>query len=465
MALSRPNTNIYGQQQSAQQSDIFGTLKGLMSMQDESDQRKQRQLVNEKAQRELDDDYVARETIQQYGGDYDGAIDALWRAGRHKPAMAIAKGIYEQRESYAKAKTEETKAEAELMGTTAQMYQAVHDDTSFQMVTEAASRLWGDRAGELRAYIGSTYDPERVRMAVAAGTKRSEYLTQQKNGFDAYLDFTKTMYTNLANQAQYDKSIEDIREKQFNYAGQLLSTANNAQEWDYILNNVLTQGGTRPEVLAAFGEYGPGAARRAAQMAMDPKARAELQLNKNRDDRDNERLANENERVQQGWDRIDQADARRTGSGGTGGSGTGRGLTPNAQQEAHKAFAADWQKFEDDLEARYGRDKGTKRVKIPPEDQDRVNADKVRLEDNHRAQLGLPPLFQTEGALMRDESKKAELATVRHKIRVLTDRETTPLEEALALTKQIRENQGNPQVLAELQKKLDALNRTFGLRR
>lgn len=420
------NTDIALQTRTPESRSPLQTLGALNKLREDQELSNSRRLLNETRQRDLDDDYAVRESLQMSGGNPDAAVEMLWKGGRGKAATTLLTSITEQRKSEADARRLEYDNTEKRLKLAAQIAQSINDETSFQGGKKAIVALLGQEAG---AALGDTYDPKRVQGAVKWGTSRQEQISIDKQGIDAFFKAWDTMLTSARNGVLNRKDQVEIEKNYMEGAGKILSTARSQAEWDE-KQRLLSQSGIPATFLAQFGnEWSPAAVENATRLAMDAKQYQDVKHQRSQDGLALEKQALDEARETRIAEDADNRERRLAGGGGqTPGQ---RPITATRESAVHEGTEAAYQTLEKELREKYG-DPITGKLSIPKEAEPEIAKRKVQIEDGRRRQLGQKPMMDTMNALAaklktekdpaRAERIKAELAELREHYRRLTGR-------------------------------------------
>lgn len=448
----------------------FQTLGALAQLDERRQLGQQRDLMNEQRRRALDDDYAIQETLSRTGNP-DTAIEELYKNGRPDAAGALGKQIYEWRKTKAEQIKLETGNAHEKLKLATQVAQGITDQGSFDMGRRAINALLTPVLGQdITEQFGTEYDPERIKQLTAWGTERTQFLKQQQDAIanaDKAIELGRNLNADIDKRAEQRMKADEYWSKA---ASGYLSTARSQEQWD-AFQKMLSMGGASPTTLARFGnEYSPEAVSRATKLGMSPK--------------DVEDVKHQKVTESQGQKNINlrkrEIDARETDAEAAAGGAKIRSLTENRRSEIEQWRAqelADLEKvFKKEVSEGFFDEqlptdgaKGDSLVKI-----ERYNADnaremakmnaragqrKLQIEDAYRAQLGQPPLVETEFELARDPSKSKELRKIRNTYRMLTGDEA-PLEKLDSLRKKIN-SERDPAKAARLREELRALTNEY----
>jgi hypothetical protein len=424
----------------------FQTLGALTDLRQRQQLNDERQLAIEGRRRAVEDDYAIRATLARTGNP-DTAIEELYRSGRPDAAGALGKQIYDWRKTKAEQIKLETANAHDKLKLATQIAQGITDQSSFDMGKRAINALLTPVLGQdITEEFGTEYDPDRVKQLQAWGTERTAFLKQQQDAIDnanKAIDLGLKLDANIESRAENRRKADEYWTKA---ASGYLSTARSQEQWD-AFQSMLFKGGASPATLARFGnEYSPEAVERAKKLAMSPK--------------DVEDLRHQKVTESQGQQNIDlrrkELERREAET-----ESPRKGLTQNRQSEIEEWRARQFSELEKSLRDPDNGfiDPATGRLAIPDDIKPEIAHRKLQIEDAYRAQLGQPPLVETEFELARDPSKSKELQKIRRTYRMLTGDEA-PLERLDNLRKRIKAEK-DPAKAARLRDELRALTNEY----
>lgn len=413
------NPQIALQTQVPQMQSPMKTLGALAQLRDQEGLNQQRQLANEQKRRDLERDDNIKATIQRTGNP-DTAIDDLYAQGDPEAAGLLSKSLFAHRQAQSEQMKRAADAHKEQANTVAQIAQTMKDQASYTMGRDAIMAIDKD-AGQ---YLPPEHDPEVVKRIVGWGTSRAEQL---KVDNDAIINGQKASEIQLA-------QAKDARERQDNVikareywqtaASQTLGVTGNQDDWDR-RQRLLVEHGAPADILAQFGnQWSPEAVAKAKALGMKPKESADVSHQKVEE---NQGQQNINLRGREVAVREEEA----------GTSGHGRTLTPNAESEAKRWKATQYQNLEKTLTEK-DPDTGTlTRKPLDDSAKAEIGQRKLQIEDAYRDQIGQPPLVQAEHDLAGDPSKSKELRKVRNTYRQITGQDA-PLERMEKVATQLK---------------------------
>jgi hypothetical protein len=156
--------------QAPQARSPLQSLGNIAQLRDAEEQNSQRRMENEQRRRGLDDDTAIRAALQQHDSP-DKAMEVLYKQGRAGAAGLLAKQVFEERKSRAAQEKEELANTASRLDYAGRIAQGIVDEASHQNARRAIGALLRPEAG---AALGETYNPDRVKQALAWGTERKD---------------------------------------------------------------------------------------------------------------------------------------------------------------------------------------------------------------------------------------------------------------------------------------------------
>lgn len=223
--------------------------KGLEGLQTAIDLQARQQTLRDKQRAEQEQREVQR-ILEQSGGAIDDDVIQRVRQISPKVAGEIQEQLSKERTARANALKLDLENEKTINTRVLSLFRAIPpgDEEMYQQVRSLAVRL----DPTLEAVAPKQNDPTAVSRFMDIGLTANEYADKQMKGLDLILTG-----------------------KWREGAGTVLSTATDAEDWQEMTAGFRELGMPARE-LSAFGPWSPDAPKRAAQLSMSPKERAEL---------------------------------------------------------------------------------------------------------------------------------------------------------------------------------------------
>ena len=441
MPLPQMNTNIPLGTQVPQIQSPLRTL-GALSQLDQADAlTRERQLMNQRRQQEIDDDNAIRQTLSS-SKTPDDAIDTLYKNGRATAAATLSKGLFEHRKAQADSAKELVDTHQKAITFASQIAASATDQKSWDSARKAMAAVLDPVFPDMMQQVPQQYDPETQKQLVGYGTTLDERLRTQQNAIANAQKAVELQNSANANAETRAKNKIEAGKYWMGAASNLLSTATNQNDWDNY-QRMLAGQGAPIELVAQFGNrFSPDAVKRAAKLGMDAKEEADVAHQKVEEGQGQQRINIEQDRLNT---------EKANGSGGGAGA---RSLTGN-----ERAAVERWKKNKfDELEKDYRGGTNANMagdLVLTPDTKHEMGQRKVEVENSARRQLGEPTLFEAEQqALVAGDQKKAR--QIRNIYRSLTMGEDTPREQLEKLSTKLK-SERDPQKADALRTQIRSL--------
>lgn len=412
--------------QGPQMRSPLATLGAVTELRDRQEYNRQRQLMNEQKQRDLDDDSAIRDALTRTNNP-DRAIDDLYQQGRSSAAGVLSKNLFDHRKAVADEADKKVKTQKEQVDFATRILDSAHDQASWDTARTAAQTIL---APELFQHVPPAYDPAKQKELVSWGMTASEKMTAQQNAIENANKAWDLSLKQAQDWRERQKGTQDAREHWTKAASSLLSSSHSQEEWDG--NQRLLAGQGAPvDLLAEFGnQFSPESITRAKQLGMTPHEAEGVRQ------RDREL------KIQQ-----QNADNRETGTGGA----PARGLTPNRISEIDEWAARQYSGLEKEIRENPANDRDGK-FQLDESSAADLAQRKLAIEDQARKMKGMPPLLETEASLIDQPGKEKDLRKIRNVYKRLTGQET-PAERMKKLVAELQ-SEKDPAKVSALRKQL-----------